>query len=258
VSEASTSATGTQAVDRAALLVSTVVRADEPVGFSELAEECGLPKSTASRLLTALERTELLERDESGGYVAGPLFWRYAVRHDPWHDLAALAQPFLARVGDETGETVNLGVPRGDSVIHVAQVDSRYLLGTRDWTQVEVPPHTSSLGKVLFAWGALPLPTGALVAPTERTRASLAELEDDLAGCRRRGYATTIDELEVGLTGVAAPVRGPGGEVIAALGISGPTPRLESRLTQVGRLLKLQAGQLSELLARRTPKEGVA
>ena len=121
-----------------------------------------------------------------------------------------------------------------------------------------MPPHTSSLGKVLFAWAALPLPTGPLVALTERSRASLAELEEDLAGCRRRGYATTVDELEVGLTGVAAPVRGHGGEVIAALGISGPTPRLESRLAQVGRLLKLQAGQLSELLARRTPKEGVA
>lgn len=258
MSDGATSATGTQAVDRAALLVSTVVSADEPLGFSELAEECGLPKSTASRLLTALERTELLGRTEDGGYVAGPLFWRYASRHDPWQELAHLALPTLERISAETGETVNLGVPRGDQVSHVAQVDSRYLLGTRDWTQLEVPPYASSLGKVLYAFGVLGLPHDPLVALTEHTLTTLARLDDDLAACRRRGYATTVDELEVGLTGVAAPVHGPGGEVIAALGISGPTPRLESRLTSVGRLLMTQAAQLSELLARRTPKEGVA
>ncbi|MFN8195240.1 MAG: IclR family transcriptional regulator [Nocardioidaceae bacterium] len=253
--------TGTQAVDRAALLVSTVVRADEPLGFSELAEECGLPKSTTSRLLTALERTELLERDASGGYVAGPLFWRYATRHDPWTDVAQLAAPILEHVGEETGETVNLGVARGERVIHVAQVDARYLLGTRDWTLVEVPPHASSLGKVLYAHGALALPSRPLERLTERTLSDTSALRSHLAGVRRRGYATTVDELELGLTGIAAPVRaGLDGAVIAALGISGPTSRLADRLAPVGRLLKDQADQLSVLLGRRTPtpQEGVA
>ena len=116
--------TGTQAVDRAALLVSTVVRADEPLTFAELQSECGLPKSTTSRMLTALERTELLERNHSGSYIAGPLFWLYASRHDPWEELVRLARPTLERVGADTGETVNLSVARGDRVVQVAQVDS--------------------------------------------------------------------------------------------------------------------------------------
>ena len=81
-------ASGTQAVDRAALLVSTVVLAPEPLASAELAEETGLPRSTTSRLLAALERTELLQRDDSGSYVAGPLFWLYASRHDPWAEIA--------------------------------------------------------------------------------------------------------------------------------------------------------------------------
>lgn len=253
--------TGTQAVDRAALLVATVVRADEPLAFSELAEECGLPKSTASRLLTALERTELLERNDVGCYVAGPLFWRYATRHDPWTEVAQVAEPILAHVSDETGETVNLGVPRGEHVIHVAQVDARYLLGTRDWTRVEVPPHSSSLGKVLYAYGALAMPARSLERLTEATIVDATGLRTHLAAVRRRGYAFTVDELELGLTGIAAPVRaGRDGAVIAALGISGPTSRLADRLAPVGRLLKDQADQLSVLLGRRTPtpQEGVA
>jgi DNA-binding IclR family transcriptional regulator len=250
--------TGTQSVDRAALLVTTVVRADEPLPFAVLQAESGLPKSTTSRLLAALERTELLERNQSGSYVAGPLFWLYATRHDPWEELVRLAMPTLEAVGADTGETVNLSVARGDRVVQVAQVDSRYLLGTRDWTQVDVPVHSSALGKVMLAHGVLEMPPGPLEHVTTATITDRAALERDLAQARRRGYASTTDELEVGLTGLAVPVRGNGGDVIAALGVSGPTPRLVDRFDEVGRLLNDRAEQLSGLLRRRTRKEGVA
>jgi DNA-binding IclR family transcriptional regulator len=248
--------TGTQAIDRAALLVATVVRADEALSFGELHAECGLPKSTTSRLLTALERTELLERNGEGSYVAGPLFWLYATRHDPWDELVRLAQPTLDKVGADTGETVNLSVARGDRVVQVAQVDSTYLLGTRDWTQVDVPAHCSSLGKVFLAWDVV-APPAHLDRPTAATL-DAAALRDDLARSRRRGWTTTVDELEVGLSGVAVPVRGQHDELVAALGVSGPTPRLEGRFGELGRLLKAHATELTQLLHGKTPQEGAA
>lgn len=241
---------GTQAVDRAALLVSTVVRADEPVSFATLAEECGLPKSTASRLLTALERTELVERSGTGAYIAGPLFDLYAARHDPWEELAQVARPVLADLNKETGETVNLGVPRGERVTHIAQVDARYLLGTRDWTLVDVPPHASALGKVLFAYGVIEPPRGVLTAVTAHTLTDPARFGDELVTARRRGYACTVDELEVGLTGVAVPVSSREGQVVAALGISGPTARLADRLAPTGRLLIAASERLTALLGK--------
>lgn len=258
MSSTTTANTGTQAIDRAALLVATVVRADEPLSFLDLRDECGLPKSTTSRLLTALERTELLERNASGSYVAGPLFWLYATRHDQWDELVRLAGPTLERIGKETRETVNLSVTRGDRVVQVAQVDSSYMLGTRDWTEVDVPAHCSALGKVLLAYGVLDLPAGVLEQVTPSTITDRAGLRRQLAQVARRGYASTVDELEIGLTGVGAPIRGSGGEVIAALGVSGPNPRLENRLDEIGRLLNDRAEQLSGLLRRRTRKEGVA
>src|SRR3954469_743902 len=251
-------ASGTQAVDRAALLVSTVVRADEPLTFADLQEECGLPKSTTSRMLPALERSGLLERDAAGSYVAGSLFWLYAARHDPWQELVRLARPTLDRIGADTHETVHLSVARGERVVQVAQVDSRYMLGTRDWTDVDVPSHASSLGKVLFAWGVLPWPEGPLEALTEQTLTDTGALRADGARARRRGWAATVDELEVGLTGVAVPVHGSRDTVVAALGISGPTPRLEGRLEDLGRQLLDHAAQLSTQLRGRTHKEGVA
>lgn len=255
-------AKGTQAVERAAALVAAAVRADEPLGFGELVESCDLAKSTASRLLTALERAELLERDPSGLYRAGPLFWLYAARHDRWDELVRLARPTLQQLGDDTRETVNLAVAQGDRVIQVGQVDSQYMLGTRDWTQIDVPPHASALGKVLYAYAALPVPRGRLQRLTPRTVDDGVTLERQLAQTRRRGWATTADELEIGLSGVAAPVRGGHGEVVAALGVSGPTQRLHGRVDELGRLLADRAGGLSALLGRgndrRTGKEGAA
>lgn len=252
------STTGTQAVDRAAALVATVVHADEPLGFADLQEASGLAKSTTSRMLAALERGGLLERDRDGSYVAGSLFWLYAARHDPWEELVRLARPAMERIGEETSESVHLSVARGDRVVQVAQVDSRYLLGTRDWTEIDVPPHTSALGKVFYAWHALPIPPGPLPALTGRTITDPEALARDGQRARKRGWALTDGELEIGLTGLAVPVHGVRGDVVAALGISGPTPRLEGRLDQLGTNLSTHAAQLSTLLRGRAPKEGVA
>lgn len=248
---------GTRAVDRAADLVATVVRADEPMTFAELQDASGLAKSTTSRMLTALERSGLLERDIAGSYVAGRLFWLYAARHDPWEELVRLARPTMEEIGNATGETVHLSVTRGDRVVQVAQIDSRYLLGTRDWTEVDVPAHCSALGKVFLAWSALPVPRGPLEAPTAATIATPALLRRDGVRVRERGWALTVDELEIGLTGVAVPVFGIHGDAVAALGISGPTPRLEERLDELGRSLLDHAAQLTSLLRGPTNKEEV-
>lgn len=252
-------ARGTQALDRAAELVAEVVHADEPLTFSHLQESSGLAKSTTSRMLSALERAGLLERtEEGGGYVAGRLFWLYAARHDPWEEVVRLAQPTMDLIGEETRETVHLSVVRGDRVTQVAQVDTTYLLGTRDWTEVDVPAHCSALGKVFYAWGELELPTTRLDTYTDVTITDPAVLLRDLRAARDRGWTVTEDELEVGLTGVAVPVHGARGHVVAALGVSGPSPRLEGRLDELGRNLSDHAAQLSALLRGTTQEEGVA
>jgi IclR family transcriptional regulator, acetate operon repressor len=252
-----TAVPGTQAVDRACALLSMVVLADEPMTFTEIADASGLARSTTSRLLAALERTDLLRRDPEGAYLAGSLFALHAARHDRWQEVARVAMPYLEKLRDDTGETAHLGGAQGGTVLHVAQVDSHFLLGTRDWSDTHVPDHTSALGKVLLAFGRLRMPERPLERPTDRTVADLARLRRQLDEARARGYAVAVDELEVGLAAVAAPVTGRDGEVFAAIGVSGPTARLEDRLDKVGRLLIEQADDLSGLL-RGLHKEGAA
>jgi DNA-binding IclR family transcriptional regulator len=247
---------GTQAVDRAAALLTFIVEADHPVTFTEATEALGLARSTMSRLLAALENNRLLERCAPGEYVGGPLFVLYAARHDRNAQLARLAYPALERIGAATGEDVHLAVANGAQIAHIAQVDSTYLLGARDWTDIEIPPHSSALGKVLLAWDVIPRPSGRLETPTGHTLRSRGDLDVDLAEVRTRGFAVTRDELEVGLAGVASPVFGPDKDVVAAVGVSGPTARLEDKVEQVALLLQEQTEQLSALLRRGTHTQG--
>ncbi len=239
---------GAQAVDRAAGLLSLVIHAPEPLTATELVEASGLARSTVSRLLMALERNGLLERDPEGAFRGGALFAHYATRFDRTEALVTVAQPYLERIAERTGETVNLGVPRGDSVVHAAQIDSRFVVGATSWMGIDVPPHCSALGKALYAAGALEVPDGDLERCTPRTVVDPDELQAELARARDVGFAVASEEFEEGLDAVAAPVLGAEDVAVAAIGVSGPTFRLEGQLDEVGALVLDQAERLGRAL----------
>ena len=261
-----TSPNGTQAVDRAAQLLIRVVHCSGPVTFTELTAATGLAKSTTSRLLMALERNGLVQRDGRGRFRPGEVFVSYAWRGGAEAGLITVAQPFLDRLGDATGETINLGVASRGMVEQVAQVDSTYLIGGTNWVGLSVPLHCAALGKVLLAYGAAELPPGRLTRRTSRTITSREALAADLAEVRRRGYAVTNEELEPGLVAVAAPVYRDGAAVVAALSVSGPASRLtRARVPGVAARCMTEARALSAVLgyqpARPRPqkeKEGAA
>jgi IclR family transcriptional regulator, acetate operon repressor len=257
-----TSPNGTQAIDRAAMLLTQVVHGTGPASFTELTAACGLAKSTTSRLLTALERHQLVRRDDDGRFWPGALFVRYAWRGTADADLVAVAQPFLDQLGELTSETINLGVATGGAdgngragrdfgtspatagvtarasggsagsdagdmrVEQIAQVDSRYMIGGTNWVGLAVPLHCSALGKVLLAFGAAKVPAEPFQVRTGRTITTRAALDAELAGVRDRGYAVTDGELEPGLIAVAAPVFAGGPAAIAAISVSAPAARL--------------------------------
>src|SRR4051794_13848783 len=242
--------TGTQAIDRAAQLLVLVLTAERPSGLGELAQAAELPKSTASRLLEALERQGLVtQHGARGRFSVGPVLLRFGQRGLLDRHLAELAQPHLHALAEASGETVNLAVPGALGVEHLAEVSSRHFLGTGRWVGRRVPYHCTAVGKVLLAFGAAALPDAPLEPLTEQTIVDSERLAAELAAVRRVGTAAAVDELEVGLTAVAAPVRGEGGEVVAALTISGPTLRLgPERLAVLGPELMREADALSERL----------
>ena len=246
------SPSGTQAVDRAARLLTEVVHAPGSVTFTELAAATGLAKSTTSRLLLALERNGLIRRDQAGRFAPGEVFIRFAWRGGAEAGLIEVAQPYLDSLGETTGETINLGVERDGMVEQIAQVDSTYVIGATNWVGRPVPLHCAALGKVLLAHGAAHLPSGRLERRALRTVTSRTALSAELAAVRERGYAITDGELEPGLVAIAAPVFHDGGAVVAALSVSGPATRLTAdRLADVAAECTAQAAALSAALGHK-------
>src|SRR5437773_6125475 len=173
-------ATGTQAIDRAAQLLVRVVESAQPPSVGELAQRAGLPKSTTSRLVSALERQGLVQRlGERGRVRPGPVLLRYANR-DVSSTLVELAAPSLRRLADASGETINLAVPGAGGVEHLAQEDTAHFVGVTDWVGRRVPFELAANGKCFLAYDGEP------------------DATPELRRVRTHGFATSIDELEVG------------------------------------------------------------
>ncbi len=249
---------GSQAIERAAQLLVLVLDQDRPTTLGELARLTDLPKSTASRVVAALERNALVQRDSARGAIRpGPALLRFAQRGVADADLVALADPVLRTLAAESGETINLAVPAVAGVNHLAQVDSRHMIGAANWVGRTVPFHPGANGKVFLAFGAATLPPGELMRFTPHTICDRDHLTAALDTIRAVGYATAVDEIEVGLSAVAAPVRGATGTCVAALSISGPSFRLgPSQLDDMGALLVEQAAVLSTRLGYTTLERG--
>lgn len=250
--------TGTRSIERAAQMLVHVLETADPPTVGGLALRLELPKSTTSRLVGALERQGLIQREGGAGrLLPGGVLQRFARRETGDAELVEVAAEALDRLAQASGETVNIGVPSLGAVELLDQRDSRHLLGSTNWVGRRVPAHGSALGKVFYAFDVLPVPTGPLEPLAPRTSPAADEL--GLEKVRVRGYATAVEELEPGLWAVAAPVRDGSSAVVAALSVSGPTVRLRrGLLAQLGRLLLAEAGGLSARLGHDDRKRGVA
>jgi DNA-binding IclR family transcriptional regulator len=247
---------GAQSIDRAARILVRLVESDDVVTLASLMEETRLPKSTAARLLRALERNGLAQRRPGGGFRPGPVLVDYARRDTAVGDLATLALPFLERLEAATGETANVAIPTPTGVARLAQVDSHHPLGAGNWVGRRIPSHASSLGKVFMAFGAAQPPFGRLARLGPNTITSIPDLLAELEQVRRNGYATTWEELEAGLCSAAAPVRGARGTVIAAISVSAPTVRTSrARLGELTQHVAETAAALSDQLCNHKQEE---
>jgi DNA-binding IclR family transcriptional regulator len=237
------------AADRVAHLLAAVLESS-PCTITELAERVGVEPVDVAPWLEALEAYDLVAWDATrSGVRPGNAALRFARSGIGREDLVELAQPSMRRLADESSETANLIVPRPAGTEAIAQVDGRHLLGASNWIGRELGLHCTAAGKVFLAFGAAELPEGDLEAATPATLTDRERLARELEAVRDQGYATIVDELEPGLSAVAAPVRDRGGTVIAALTASGASLRLApQRLRLIGRVAVEQAQALSTRL----------
>jgi DNA-binding IclR family transcriptional regulator len=225
-----------QSVERVLALLTSFDEAHTELGVTEMAGLLGVHKSTASRLAATLERAGLLSR-YGRRYRLGTEVIRLGALALQSFDLIASMQAAMDKLSRHTGETINLAVPAGADILNVAEVPSTFILScTGGWTGRRTKPHAVANGKVLLAYGAIPVPR-LLERYTEHTITTREALDAELEAVRADGYATAVAELEEGLVAVAAPVFDAAGACVAALSVSGPAYRLQpDGLSELGRL----------------------
>lgn len=226
--------TGVQSVDRAISVLEILARQGDG-GVSEVAAQLGVHKSTAFRLLNALERRGLVEQAEDRGkYRLGLGMARLAGAVSGGPEVARQGRPVCERLASELGETVNIAVPQAQYAVNLDQVTGASQSAAQDWVGLLTPLHATSSGKVLLAHrGARrrsALMAGDMPRFTRHTITTGRRLAEELAAVQRRGYAVAVEEYELGLNAIAAPVRDRDGRVVAAVSACGPADRLTEPL----------------------------
>ncbi len=221
---------GLSSVRNAARLLCAFTPADRDLGVSELAARLGLAKSTVHRLLSTLARDGLVERDEAGRYRLGLKLYELGAivaDHLDLHDV--IAGP-IDDLRNRTGETVHVAILEGAEVVYIARRESPHTLRLFSRVGHRNHAHCTSTGKVLLAFLSEPeraaiLDGRQLVAHTPHTITDRDRLEEELEAIRRRGWAENLNESEMGVTSLAAPIRDASGRVVAAISVAGPGPR---------------------------------
>lgn len=199
-----------------------------PRGVTAIGRALGLPKSSAHRLLAALSRRGLVERDEGGGYRPGiglVALGLGALRREP---VVAAAAPVLAAEAEALGETVFLVAARAGRIVVLDKAEGTGFLRAAPQVGSSVPAHATAVGKLYLAFAPDDVSDvpGPLERHTPNTRAAKA-LAREVAEARQRGFAANRDEWIAGLSACAAPVFH-GGKMLAAVAVASSSERMRA------------------------------
>jgi DNA-binding IclR family transcriptional regulator len=214
-----------------------------PASLAQLVQVTSLTRPTAHRLAVALERHRLVARDSQGRFTLGPRIAELATAAGE-DRLLALAQPVLAQLRDQTGESAQLYRRQAESRICIAAAERAS--GLRDTVPVGavLAMTAGSAAQVLLAWDE-PERQNRILRNARFTATTLAQV-------RRRGWSASVAEREAGVASVSAPVRGPAGKVIAAVSVSGPIERLTRSPGRLHAAAVMAAGEKISDKLRRT------
>ncbi|MBX6353873.1 MAG: IclR family transcriptional regulator [Thermoflavifilum sp.] len=252
-----------KSVEKACLLLEVVSDYPEGISVTELAEQVGMYKSTAHRLLNTLMRRGFIEQDRrTGRYKLGYTLLDLGMKLLSSIDLRREALPFLRELAIESNEVVHLALLDQGEMVYIEKVESSNTVRMHSRVGKRVPAHATGLGKVILAY--LPraetlalLDRYGLSPLTDRTITDRQAFLQCLEEVRRLGYAVDVEENEIGICCVAAPIFDHTGRVVAACSVSGPSLRMTpERMEALRPLVKAAGLRISERLGwRAAPRE---
>lgn len=220
-----------QVIDRAMSLVNILARAPGPINLTRLAEQASLHTASAHRILGALMAHGLVEKTGAGEYDLGVRWLEVGNRLRARMNIRQVAIPFMQKLAEQTGETVNLIVRRGDEVVYVERVSGgQTMIQVVQVVGAHAPLHVTAVGKIFLAEDSASGVMGyaertGLPAYTANTLTSLEGLSRELETIRIEQLAYDREEAELGVACIGAPIRDAEGKLVAGLSISAPADR---------------------------------
>jgi len=243
---------GVQSLGRAFAILEEVARHREGIGLAELSKLVGLHNSTTFHLAKTMVSLGYMrqERDSKRYRVGRPLFALAASALDEI-EMVNLATPVLEDLSRETGESGHFAVRMGDSVVVIARTSGPGAFQLTDRVGVVRPAHCTALGKIILA-SLRPdqlkrfLERVELKPSTAKSITEASVLLREIAEVRRSAIAIDDGEFNAEVRCIAVPVYNFTGDVIGALGISGPIWRMSDQvLKSRARLVQAAARRLS-------------
>jgi IclR family transcriptional regulator, acetate operon repressor len=243
-----------QSVGRIFSILDAIAGSRTGATLSELAVIAGAPKTSLVGLLAGLTAQGCLLREASGRYSLGPRVHSLAMQAMAGRELVMLARPILHRLVEATGETAVIGAlaPDADLAIYLDKVESsnsiRYAVTVGERRDL----YCTAMGKALLAhFEPARLKKYLRSSPRERftatTITSAADLTTEMSRIRREGIARTNGERVADASGMAVPIYGSGGTVVAALLIAGPSARMRANAKGNERSLRSAAAECTRL-----------
>jgi IclR family transcriptional regulator, KDG regulon repressor len=227
----------------------------EPVAFSDIARNLPFSRTTIHRILYSFEKLGYVEKAESTShYRLAAKFFQLTGVAVHFRQLQSVAKPVMQNLMTRHGETVNLGVLDRGQVAYIDVLQSPSALRIAGFPGDRTPLHSTSLGKVLLAF--LPeseinaiLSEQPLIKKTPKTITRKAHLLEHLASVREQGVAIDLEENLSGVTCIAAPIFDHAQRAIAAFSVSGPTARMNAKLSAVKDDVRAAALIVTRMLA---------
>ncbi len=245
-----------QAIERVFAVLRAMAGLGGTAAVGEIARATGLPKSTVSRLLSALEGEGVVERFENvGSYAIGAGLAALTGNVSMVGAIRETVRPYLRDLVEHTGEAAGLAVPDGPMhMLYTDHIESPRPVVTRDWTGERFPYHTVAAGYAILAtWTDAEIGRFAragLESYTPATETTKNGILRRVRVVRRDGYAWTFQDFSEEINGVAAPIVDPTGRAVGALSVYGPSYRFPGagHETEIGLALRDAADAASRLL----------
>lgn len=244
-----------RSVQRALELLS-VIAEGEPLSLARLTERVDLAPSTVHRLLTTMVELGFVQQEgRSRRYEPGHrLLGLVSAAEQRLATLRAAALPHMTELASTCGETAHLTILDGSEVVFIDQVLGQGTIRVEVRVGSRMDAHVTAAGKALLAWqpeGYLePLFREGLRRFTPHTLTEPAALRHELDDVRARGWASELEEHELGAGCVAAPIMPPAGAPVASLSVSGPTSRLRPEgFPAIGQRIRDAADRVAASLA---------